>query len=135
MNLVTQLGIHDFKQASRRHHDSLLIEMYVFVVVVVEDDEVIDQSTENIHDLFLTEGDAVRLSLVVHIFEGVFNVFKVKYYFIILAADLVAFLSLDLPYLDEVLAYLPLAGHLPQPHILQNSQVLHLIGQAHLLHH
>lgn len=109
--------------------------MYVLVVVVVEDDKVIDQRTEDVHDLFLTEGDAIRLALVVHIFEGVFNVFKVKYYFIILAAYLAAFLGLDLSYLDEILAYLPLAGHLPQPHILQDPQILHLARQTHLLHH
>lgn len=72
MDFVAQLGIHDLEQTLRCHQDGLLVEMYVFVVVVVEDDEVIDQRTEDVHDLFLTEGDAVCLVLVVHIFEGVF---------------------------------------------------------------
>lgn len=72
MDLVTQLCIHDLQQPLRGHHNGLLIEMDVFVVVIMEDDEIIDQCAEDIHDLFLTEGKGVCPALVVYIFESGF---------------------------------------------------------------
>lgn len=75
MYLVTQLRIHDLPQSLGSHEDCLLIEMYVLVVVIMQDYEVVDKGAKDVHDLLFPKGKRACPALAVHIFEVCFEVF------------------------------------------------------------
>jgi hypothetical protein len=53
MYLIAELSIHDFESVLGGQKDSLLVDMYVLVIVVVEDNEIADESLKDAENLFL----------------------------------------------------------------------------------
>ena len=118
MYSIAELRIDNFICIGTTSEDALLINVDILIIIVVQDDEVVYEGGEKEKDLLLAEVLFVLEALGVDFLKVGLEVFEIEYYLIILAANLITLLGLDIPYPNQILPQLRIAHHLPHPHFL-----------------